>query len=219
MTPLSARGYLEQAARWPRAGRHILAHSDASSVIVYQAYRASIARYALAHGAFGGPEFSFSRMSWIKPNFLWMMYRSAWATSEGQEAVLAVRISRSCFEDLLRVAVASSHSNDSAETRERWQARIKSSEVRLQWDPDHDPAGGTLERRALQLGLRGATLRAYATTEVREIIDMTPFVAEQRTHARQAGWADLQTPVEDVYRLADPTVAANIGIDVVSGEG
>lgn len=210
---LPTRLYVEQAARWPRAGRHILAHWDESSVIVYQAYRPSIARYAVAHGAFGGPDFSFSRMSWIKPNFLWMMYRSAWATSEGQEAVLAVRLSRSFFEQLLREAVASSHATDSGETREQWQARVRTSEVRLQWDPDHGPAGGKLERRALQLGLRGATLRAYATTEVREIIDMTPFVAEQRSQAQRDGWAELQTPVEDVYRLVDPSAAANIGLD------
>ncbi len=70
MNPLPTQSYVEQAARWPRAGRHILAHFDASSVIVYQAYRPSIARYAVEHGLFGGPEFSFSRMSWIKPNFL-----------------------------------------------------------------------------------------------------------------------------------------------------
>jgi len=150
---LPTQRYVEQTARWPRTGRHILAHSDETSVIVYQAYRPSIARYAVANGAFGGPDFSFSRMSWIKPNFLWMMYRSAWATSEGQEAVLAV-------------------------------------------------------------GLRGAALRAFATTEVREIIDMTPFVIEQRPHAEREGWEQLRTPVEDVYRLVDASVASNIGLDV-----
>lgn len=181
---------------------------------MYQAYRPSIARYAVEHGVFGGPEFSFSRMSWIKPNFLWMMYRSAWATSEGQEAVLAIRLSRSFFEQLLGDAVASSHGADSGETRERWQARVRTSEVRLQWDPDHGPTGGKLERRALQLGLRGATLRAYATTEVREIIDMTPFVTRERSHAQREGWAELHTPVEDVYPVADPAAVANIGLDV-----
>ncbi len=142
-----------------------------------------------------------------------MMYRSAWATSQGQEAVLAIRLSRSFFEQLLREAVASSHAADSGETREGWQARVRTSEVRLQWDPDHGPTGGKLERRALQLGLRGATLRAFATSEIREIVDMTPFVAEQRPHARREGWAELQTPVEDVYRLLDPAVGSNIGID------
>ena len=64
---------------WPKEGRHILAQFDDDTVIVYQAYRPSIGRYAAEHGAFGG-DFSYSRMSWVKPNFLWMMYRSGWGT-------------------------------------------------------------------------------------------------------------------------------------------
>jgi hypothetical protein len=75
--------YREQAGRWPRAGRHILAQYDDERVVVYQAYRPAIGRFAVAHGFFGG-EFSSSRMSWIKPNFLWMMYRSGWGAKEGQ---------------------------------------------------------------------------------------------------------------------------------------
>jgi len=211
MDPLPTETYLEQVARWPSAGRHILAHADESSVIVYQAFRPSIARYALDHGAFGGPDFSFSRMSWFKPNFLWMMYRSAWGTAEGQEVVLAIRLSRSFFEQVLRSAVASSHDLGAGESRAEWQARVHASDVRLQWDPDHDPAGGKLERRAIQLGLRGATLHAYATTEVRAIIDMTPLVTEQRAQIK--AWARLRTPVEDVYRVSDPTIAENIRLE------
>ena len=94
---LPTQPYLEQAARWPAAGRHILAQSDAKTIVVYQAYRPSIAAFALQHGVFGGPEFSFSRMSWIKPNFLWMMYRSACGTSPGQETVLSLRIAKTFF--------------------------------------------------------------------------------------------------------------------------
>jgi hypothetical protein len=71
---LPTEPYLVQARRWPEAGRHILAQFDASSVVVYQAYRPSIGHYVARHQAFGG-EFSFSRMSWIKTNFLWMIYR------------------------------------------------------------------------------------------------------------------------------------------------
>ncbi len=71
--------YTEQTVRWPSEGRHILAHYDDRSIIVYQAYRPSIGRFAIEHGYFGG-DFSFARMSWIKPNFLWMMYRSGWGT-------------------------------------------------------------------------------------------------------------------------------------------
>ena len=53
--------YARQAARWPAAGRHILAQFDDDSVVVYQAYRPAIGRYAATHGRFGG-DFSFERM-------------------------------------------------------------------------------------------------------------------------------------------------------------
>ncbi|MCF7785375.1 MAG: DUF4291 family protein [Prosthecobacter sp.] len=55
---LQIRPYAEQAPDWPQSGRHIMAQFDAESIIVYQAYRPSIARYAVEHQRFGG-EFSF----------------------------------------------------------------------------------------------------------------------------------------------------------------
>ena len=61
--------YPEQVKVWPRDGRHILGQFDDETVIVYQAYRPAIGRFAAEHGAFGG-DFSYSRMSWVKPNFL-----------------------------------------------------------------------------------------------------------------------------------------------------
>jgi hypothetical protein len=66
---LIAESYLAQNARWPRSGRHVLAQFDATSVVVYQAYRADIGQFAARHGRFGGG-FSPGRMSWVKPNFL-----------------------------------------------------------------------------------------------------------------------------------------------------
>ncbi len=48
------------------------------------------------------------RMTWIKPSFLWMMYRSGWATKPGQERVLAVELLRSGFEQALSEACLSS---------------------------------------------------------------------------------------------------------------
>jgi hypothetical protein len=98
--------YVEQVKRWPDCGRHILAQYDEETILVYQAYRSSIGRFAVKHGHFGG-DFKYSRMSWIKPNFLWMMYRSDWGTAEGQEVVLALRLRRSFFDLLLAQAVPS----------------------------------------------------------------------------------------------------------------
>ncbi len=104
---LLTTSYLTQTAQLPQTGRHIVAQYDATSVVVYQAYRPEIAHFAVEHGYFGG-EFSFSRMSWIKPNFLWMMYRSGWGTKAGQEVTLAIRIKRSAFDTILASAVHSS---------------------------------------------------------------------------------------------------------------
>jgi len=64
-------------------------------------------------------------MTWIKPNFLWMMYRNGWGTKEGQEYVLAIHLKKSAFEKYLENAVYSSY-NDSLEvSREEWQNQIK----------------------------------------------------------------------------------------------
>ena len=72
---LAVEPYLQQLERWPKSGKHILAQFDETSIVVYQAYNPSIGRFAAAHGYFG-ESFNLTRMSWIKPNFLWMMFRS-----------------------------------------------------------------------------------------------------------------------------------------------
>ena len=206
--------YTEQAATWPQSGRHIMAQFDDSTIIVYQAYRPSIARYAVEHQRFGG-DFSYSRMSWIKPNFLWMMYRAGWAAKEGQEHILAVRIPRTLFDDLLLSAVASTYDARRFKTKDEWQAAVATSDVRLQWDPDHDPAGRPLERRAVQLGLRGEALRRYGERDVVSIEDIAPFVIEQRQFV-PGQLEQLQMPEEKVYQPLNALAALNVGLDVAA---
>lgn len=190
--------YSSQSARWPGAGEHILAHYDDETIVVYQAYRPSIGNYAIQHGRFGGPDFSFERMSWIKPNFLWMMYRSGWGSKPGQEIVLGLRVRRAFFDGLVRQAVRSSYEPSLHASLDDWRAAVKASDVRLQWDPDHDPQGGKLARRAVQLGLRGAALQAFASDALVEVLDMTHFVAAQRQYA-MSNDPRLVTPCERVY--------------------
>ena len=209
--PLVFEPYSEQVAAWPKEGRHILAQSDEETIIVYQAYRPSIGRFAIERGYFGG-DFSFTRMSWIKPNFLWMMYRSGWGTKEGQEITLGLRVRRQFFESILADAVQSTYFEGHYASREQWQEALATSAVRLQWDPDHDPSGAKQERRAIQLGLRGEALEAFGKRELLEVIDLTEFVAEQRPKAAAAGFADLRTPVERVYAPADPALGRRLGL-------
>lgn len=194
---LITEAYREQQAHWPAAGRHILAQYDDSTIVVYQAYRPTIGHFAARNGYFGG-KFSLSRMSWIKPNFLWMMYRNGWGCKEGQEVTLAVRIQRSAFDEILRQAVPSTYWQHLYASEAEWKRAVEQSSVRVQWDPDHDPSGRPLERRAVQLGLRGSVLARYAREWIVEIEDISDFVAEQREFAH-GDYARLVVPRERVY--------------------
>lgn len=210
---LATEAYQEQIKAWPKTGRHILAQFDDASIIVYQAYRPSIGRHAAEHGQFGG-EFDFGRMSWVKPNFLWMMYRSGWGTKQDQEITLALRLRREFFDSILARAVPSTWDRDLYATSEDWSRAVGRSDVRLQWDPDHHPSGAKLERRAIQLGLRGDVLKAFGTGELLEVIDLSEFVAEQRARLAAGGVASLLTPRERVYQPAGPAVAERLGLAV-----
>ncbi|MFO0850348.1 MAG: DUF4291 domain-containing protein [Gemmataceae bacterium] len=201
--------YVEQVKVWPQAGRHILAQFDDDTVVVYQAYRPAIGRFAAEHGQFGG-DFSYSRMSWVKPNFLWMMYRSGWGMKADQEVTLALRVRRAFFESVLAQAVPSAWDREQFATEPDWARAVTRSSVRLQWDPDHHPSGAKLERRAIQLGFRGEVLEAFGRRELVEVIDLSEFVAEQRTRLASGGVSALLTPRERVYRPADPAIIARL---------
>jgi hypothetical protein len=208
--PLITEPYTTQVARWPRSGRHILAQFDAESVVVYQANSPSIGHFAARHGYFGGG-FSLGRMSWIKPNFLWMMYRSGWGTKENQEITLAVRLRRDAFDEILRQAAHSTFVSEVYGSEDAWRQAVAGSDVRLQWDPDHGPSGNPVRRRAIQLGLRGEVLARYAKDWLLKIQDISHFVREQKGSA-VAPYERLVTPREDVYPMDDNEVARRLGV-------
>jgi hypothetical protein len=208
--PLRLNDYTEQVPCWPATGRHILAPYDDASVVVYQAYRPEIGRFAASHGFFGGG-FSFDRMSWIKPNFLWMMYRSGWGAKPGQEVTLAVWLKREACDAILAAAVPSTYAPGIYATEQEWRDAVAHSEARVQWDPDHDPTGRPLERRALQLGLRGELLGRYAREWIVEIDDISSLVAAQSRRAPPP-FVGLMTPAERVYLLPSSAVARRLGI-------
>jgi hypothetical protein len=174
--------WLRQRELWPSAGSPLLASHDAETILVYQAFSPRIADPALAEQRFVEP-FNLDRMSWIKPSFLWMMFRCGWATKPDQERVLGIRLRRADFDRILAAAVPSSFDRTCADrypTREDWLAAGRSAQVRMQWDPDHHPTGAALPRRTVQLGLRGVMLRDFATAWPVEILDFTPAVRAQR---------------------------------------
>lgn len=201
--------YLEQVSQWPTSGKHILAQYDEQHIVVYQAYSHSIGTFAAQHGYFGD-DYKLNRMSWIKPNFLWMMYRSGWATKENQEVILALWINRENFETILRQAVHTSFVADIYGTTEQWKEALNLASVRLQWDPDHDPTGKPLTRRAIQLGLSGEILAQFAQGGWIEYIeDITSFVHKEHLFAKE-DYFQLQVPQERVYRIASAEIAKKL---------
>lgn len=211
MSTIKTEPYLHQKDRWPQRGRVILAQYDADSIVVYQAYRPAIGDFAAQQGYFGG-EFKLSRMTWIKPNFLWMMYRSGWGAKQGQEVILAIRLHRAAFDSILAQAVHSSFQSGLYESQESWQKAVQTSDVRLQWDPDHHPGGNKLERRAIQLGLRGEAIRCYAQEWIIDIEDISGFVAEQRQHVVSGNYEALLTPAESPYPVQDLETANRLQV-------
>lgn len=209
---LELTSYTEQIVRLPKIGRHIIAQFDDEGVVVYQAYRPAIGEFAATHGYFGG-EFSFSRMSWIKPNFLWMMYRSGWGQKKGQEVVLAVKIKREAFDTILAAAVCSGYESDLYPTEEDWKHAVNRSDVRLQWDPDHSPTGGKLARKAIQLGLRGDALAAYAREWIISIEDISEFVCEQRHNL--GDFNKLVVPSETIYPVVHPDTISRLQLSTL----
>lgn len=196
----------------PVDGQHIVAHQTETQVVVYQAYNPAIAQFAVANQYLGGPSFNYGRMSWIKPNFLWMMYRCGWASKENQERVLALWLAKTAFEEILSQAVFSSFRADDYESEETWKHELATKNVRLQWDPDHNPYGDKLTRRALQLGLKNDTLEQFGKHQVTHIEDVTDFVQQQKIHVDNRQLAHLSIPQERVYAVADAALAQKIGL-------
>ena len=192
---LEITNYKEQEVNWPQQGYHIMAQYDDEKIVVYQSYNPAIGNFAVRNQYFGGP-FSLERMTWIKPNFLWMMYRNGWGTKEGQKVVLAIHLKRKAFENYLSNAVYSSFKPELYEFREAWQEDVANSDVRLQWDPDHDPYGSKLERRAIQIGLRKEFIQSYASEDILEIEDISEFVKEQYELVKSGTLNKLEIPLE-----------------------
>mmetsp|Transcript_35035 Transcript_35035/g.47330 ORF Transcript_35035/g.47330 Transcript_35035/m.47330 type:complete len:171 (-) Transcript_35035:53-565(-) len=132
-----------------------------------------------------------------------MMYRSNWGRKDvNQTNTLAITIRRVAFEEILSLVWPSSFNDDARicfQTREAWQAAKppRGEGVRLQWDPDHTPAGAKHKggRRAIQLGLSQGVCRTLWNTDrcIVRIDDITDFVA------RRAAILDLPAPPVDAY--------------------
>ena len=172
---------------------------DDKIIRVYQAYRPEIAEPALAAGRFL-PPFKMGRMTWIKPSFNWMMYRSGFASKPGQEFVLGIDITRDGFEWTLANAALSGFTPGVHASHKTWKLEVQSKPVRIQWDPERDWRLHQIQGvQAIQIGLSGEAVERYVRDWIVRIEDVTPIA---RVAASAATAADLPCLMERPYPLS-----------------
>jgi hypothetical protein len=152
--------------------RRILANYDDEGIYVYQAFTPSTVASALKRGTFD-TGFSLDRMTWIKPSFGWMLYRSGYASKHNQEAILRIKITHAGFMEILRQSVETSYSPGIYVSEHAWTLALSKSEVRHQWDPDRAITGEKLDRRAIQIGIRGNVVRNYVNKWILRLEEVT----------------------------------------------
>lgn len=191
--------------------RVVLADYDDDTIFVYQAYNDRIAIEALSLGRFG-PAFSRARMSWIKPSFGWMLYRSGYATKENQTRILRIRMTRPAWDDLLAIAVVSKFVPALHVDETNWKAQLEASDVRVQWDPDRDLRLRELPHRAIQVGIGPKHAADFALNWIVGLEDVTDLAARIRRAAAN-GEALPAVPLERPYPV-NKTIMSRIGAEL-----
>lgn len=185
--------------------RQIRAAYNDKTIRVYQAYSDAIADSALEHGTFVAPLFKMERMTWVKPSFLWMMYRAGWGhKDEGQKRILAIDMTREGFDWALAHGCPSRP--EPGMSQEEWNLVKSRSPVRIQWDPERDLLLRPLDHRAIQIGLSGEAVRLYVEEWIQQITDITSLAHDIHVLASdgRVDEAKRLLPSEEAYRATPP---------------
>lgn len=177
--------------------KEIRAFYTEDTIRVYQAYNEDIASEAIKRGTFGS-NFKLDRMTWIKPSFLWMMYRCGWGKKEN---ILAIDMKRDAFDFLVQNAILSTYKEDMGISHTEWKEQIKKSDIRCQWDPERDVFGNPLGYRSIQLGLRGDAVKKYVNEWIVNISDITDYVKELNEKKSIGEDISLLLPKEQIYTV------------------
>lgn len=211
MGELSRRQIHKRAVRNLKYEREIFAKFDGQCIRIYQAYNPTIASEAIKLQTFG-ESFNVNRMTWIKPSFLWMMYRSNWGTKKNQECILAIDVYREVFDEILRKAVLTSPDSSSFSGAD-WEKAFDETTVYCQWDPDRSINGNAINRAAIQIGLKGSTLREFLYEGICRIEDLTPQVRKWNEQRKSGKLTAEKLPLEKIYPIKDKAVRNRLNMD------
>lgn len=173
---------------------------DRDTITVYQAFSNAIADAALEADAFTAP-FSWNRMSWIKPSFLWLMERSNWGKKSGQERILAIKMTRTGWNEALSLAVLTHPEPKIWPDPDIWRTALETAQVHCQWDPERSIRGASQSHYSIQIGLSRHILQRYTDDWVVAIEDKTPLVKKIDSLLRNGKGTEASRllPTERIY--------------------
>jgi hypothetical protein len=193
--------------------RSIRAFQDDNTITVYQAFNRKIADTAVQFQTFTSPPFKMDRMTWIKPSFLWMMYRSGWAKKEADKQILSIKITKKGFEEALNLSCLSTFHDEIHDTKDDWKIQLSKSPVRIQWDPERNIFLQPLNYRTIQIGLSDIAVFKYVNEWITEIKNITMEVDHIYTLLKNENIEQAMAllPIETYYQVPS-TLAKKIGI-------
>lgn len=159
----------------PDFQRQVRAVYDDETITVYQAYNREIANQAVLNQTFIRSSFKLDRMTWIKPSFLWMMYRSGWGSKANQEHILSIKLARQGFDHALIHGCLSHFDPNHHSSVESWKRQLSDNCIRIQWDPEKDIFLNNLNYRSIQIGLSGYAIKSFVHEWIVSIQEITPL--------------------------------------------
>jgi len=190
----------------------IRAEYDADTISIYQAFSKAIALPAIKHQRLVEP-FLVDRMTWIKPSFLWMMYRSDWATRANQECILKIKIHRRKWEYALSEAILTTPERHVYPNAAQWRILSDRAKIKVQWDPERDLRSQRLNYRSIQVGITPVLAKEYASKWIHSIYDCTSLVREIQNLVLMNKTEEAQKllPPEKIYTVS-PELQRRLGI-------
>lgn len=188
----------------------IRANYDRDTIVIYQAYSDNIADVALKLQRFASP-FSFHRMTWIKPSFLWLMHRSNWGQKSNQQRTLAVHISRIGWEKALSLGTLTHPEPAVFPIASAWETEFANSRVHVQWDTERSLRGAGLNHFSIQVGIGRQMIQEYVDQWIVKIEDFTSTVSKVRDLLKSGDEknAKRHLPPERVYPI-EPRIGNRI---------
>ncbi len=183
--------------------QEIRADYNNETITVYQAYNEVIALPAIENNRFEAP-FSFNRMTWVKPSYLWLMERSNWGTKSNQDYILGIKIKRDCWEKALAIGVLTSPDKLVYANGLEWEKQFKKAKIHIQWDPERNIRGAKLQERSIQVGVSRFLIEEYNNEWIEEIVDLTALTKKMNQLRKLGKYKEAKRllPNERIYNLS-----------------